>query len=404
MRTRKSRSLRGFTVVELMISLCVGGIAISSLYAVGAASTRHFREQQRISTTQSSLRSAMNQLKRDFARAGYLATPNASVNGEWCGSAPTAPLNDSNAALGQGRLAAISAFHKAVAIPESLDPDGLNSTFAVVDDVILMGNYATSGEYMDVQIAPDQKTFTIPTTTQSFTRDFTNWYAADGKAAGACSDVALQTAFPTGRLVRVRNRADTNGFGQVARAVCSTATPTALIELKTQINGCNPTGGWISPINTIRYHVENAGDQEKSRVTIGDVNRVSVLRRTEVDPSDKTKQLEVTESGVPRAVDDRAVLDYVVRFNVEFLMHANGAPRNMILTPAPEGNVQANPEFIRGAIIELAARTAEHEPDMDVSLSTARLPPFRVFRTQGAARTRSLRAELFLPNIAYEGY
>jgi Tfp pilus assembly protein PilE len=401
MRTRPSRSLRGFTVVELMISLCVGGIAISSLYAVGAASTRHFREQQRISTTQTSLRSAMNQLKRDFARAGYLATPNASVNGEWCGAAPTAPLNDSNTAIGRGRLAAISAFHKGVAKPASLDPDDLNKNFAIVDDVILMGNYATSGEYMDVQIAPDLKTFTVPTTSQGFTRDFTNWYAADGKGAGACSDVALQTAFPPGRLVRVRNRADTNGFGQVERAACSGGAPTALIELKTQINGCNPTGGWISPINTIRYHVDDAGVTEQSRIG---VNRVSVLRRTEVDPADKTKALTVTEAGVTRNADDRAVLDYVVRFNVDFLMHANGAPRNVILTPAPEANVQANPEFIRGAIIELAARTAEHEPDMDVSLSAARLPPFRVFKTQGAARTRSLRAELFLPNIAYEGY
>ncbi|HET6339704.1 MAG TPA: prepilin-type N-terminal cleavage/methylation domain-containing protein, partial [Polyangiales bacterium] len=105
MRTRKPRSQFGFTVVELMVSLCVGGIAISSLYAVGAASTRHFREQQRISTTQSSLRSAMNQIKRDFARAGYLATPNVAANGESCGVAPTAPVNDSSNALGRGKLA-----------------------------------------------------------------------------------------------------------------------------------------------------------------------------------------------------------------------------------------------------------------------------------------------------------
>jgi hypothetical protein len=76
----------------------------------------------------------------------------------------------------------------------------------------------------------------------------------------------------------------------------------------------------------------------------------------------------------------------------------------VVLTAALETDVQDKPEFIRGAIIELAARTAEHEPDMDVTLNTARLPPFRVFKTQGAARTRSLRAELFLPNIAYEGY
>jgi len=401
MRTRKPRSQFGFTVVELMVSLCVGGIAISSLYAVGAASTRHFREQQRISTTQSSLRSAMNQIKRDFARAGYLATPNVAANGESCGVAPTAPVNDSSNALGRGKLAAISAFHKAVTKPTTLDPDNLNPGFAVVDDVILMGNYATSGEYMGVTISADEKTFTIPTSSQSFTRDFTNWYAAGGKAAGTCSDIALQAAFPKGRLVRVRNLADTNGFGQVQSATCSSGTASAQIELQTQVKNCNPTGGWISPINTIRYRVVAATGTEVSRV--GD-NRIAVLRRTEMDPADKDKILQVSESGVNRAVDDRAVLDYVVRFSVDFLTHPANQPRNVVLTAALETDVQDKPEFIRGAIIELAARTAEHEPDMDVTLNTARLPPFRVFKTQGAARTRSLRAELFLPNIAYEGY
>lgn len=403
MKTR-ARKPQGFTVVELMISLVVGGIAISSIYAVGAASTRNFREQARISTTQSSLRSAMNQLKRDFARAGYLGTPNASLNGEWCGSAPTAPLNDSSTAIGRGRLAAISAFNKSVALPTALDPDNLNPNVAAVDDVILMGNYATTGEYTGVTVSPTNTVFTIPTTSQSFTRDFTNWYAANGTAAGACSDVALQAAFPAGRLVRVRNLADTNGFGVVTQALCSTGVATASITVASAINNCNPTGGWISPINAIHYYTANATDaREVSRTAT--TNRVVQLRRTEVDPSNKANPLQVTQAGVTRNVDDRVVLDYVVRFTVDFLLHANGAPRNVIVSPAAVTAVQANPEFARTAIIELAARTAEHEPGMDPTGNTSRFAPFRVLKdVTGAARTRALRAEVFMPNIAFEGY
>lgn len=387
-----------------MISLVVGGIAISSIYAVGAASTRHFREQARISTTQSSLRSAMNQLKRDFSRAGYLGTPNASVNGEWCGSAPTAPVNDTTNTLGKGRVAAISAFHKNVTKPTDLDPDNLNPNVALVDDVILMGNYATTGEYMGVTVSPNNMTFTIPTTSQSFTRDFTNWYAANGRGAGACSDVALQAAFPKGRLVRVRNLNDTNGFGVVSTAACSTGgAATADITLTAAINGCNPTGGWISPISAIHYYAENAKLTEVSRTTTP--NRVVQLRRTEVDPTDKTKALTVTDAAGTRNADDRVVLDYVVRFTVDFLIHAAGQPRNVVLTPATEKSVQDNPEFARTAIIELAARTAEHEPDMDVTGNTSRFAPFRLLKNvRGAARTRALRAEVFMPNIAFEGY
>jgi prepilin-type N-terminal cleavage/methylation domain-containing protein len=400
MRTRK-QCKSGFTVIELMVSLCVGGIAISSLYAVGAASTRHFREQQRISTTQSSLRSAMNQLKRDFARAGYLTTPNASLAGEYCGPKVSAPVNDETSGLGRGRLAGISAFHKTVTIPTQLDPDNLNSTLAQVDDVILMGNYATSGEYMDITMATDELSASVPTTTESFTRDFTYWYQANGSAAGTCSNPALQAAFPKGRLVRVRNLQNLNGFAQVSQAVCNAGTPTATISFQPAIRNCNATSGWIAPVNTIRYHAENAAGTEISRIG---GNRIAVLRRTEMDPSDKTKPLTVTDGTGTRNVDDRAVLDYLVRFRVDFLLRDSTSANKPTTVPATELDVNAKPEWVRSAIVELAARTAEHEPDMDVSLNTARLPPFRVLKTQGAARTRALRAEIFIPNIAYARY
>jgi Tfp pilus assembly protein PilW len=400
MRTRRAK--HGFTVVELMVSLCVGGIAISSLYAVGAASTRHFREQQRISTTQSSLRSAMSQLKRDFSRAGYLATPNASVNGEFCGPRVGSPLNSSSSVAGEGRIAGVSAFHKNVAKPTELDPDNLNEKLAVVDDVILMGNYATSGEYMKITMGNNLTSVFVPSTSQNFTRDFTNWYAQGGGAAGACNNAALQTAFPQGRLVRIRNTVNTSGYAQVAGATCVAGLPQAQISLQTQVQGCNADSGWIAPVNTIRYHAVNAVDTgvESSRVRIDKKNRVAQLRRTEMDPANKAKPLERAD-GTP--IDDRAILDYVVHFTVDFIVRTND-PSTISIVPATEAAVQANPEYVRGAIIELAARTAEHEPDMDVKDTAMRWPPFRVFNTQGAARTRALRAEIFMPNIALPRY
>jgi prepilin-type N-terminal cleavage/methylation domain-containing protein len=397
MRSFKRRALQGFTVVELMISLTVGGIAISSLYAVGAASTRHFKEQQRISTTQSSLRAAMNQVKRDIARAGFLATPNASVGGEFCGTPLGAPINSPSTVRGAGRLAAISGYQRNVPKPPTLDPDNLNARLAVTDDVILMGNYATSGEYMGIVLAPNNLSATVPTTSQSFARDFTNWYSAGGELAGACSNAAIANAFPVGRLVRIRTLANTNGFAQVTQATCDAGLSTATITFAPQVLGCNATGGWISPVNTLRYRVVDSVLTETSRFG---PNRVAVLRRSEVNPANKDALL----MNGANPVDDRAVLDYVVRFTVDFITRTTAGPNTTSTVPAAQGVVQLNPEFVRGAIVELAARTAEHEPDMDVSLNTARLPPFRVFTTQGAARTRSLRAEIFIPNVAYGRY
>ncbi|MFW5921446.1 MAG: PilW family protein, partial [Polyangiales bacterium] len=53
---RRASKTAGFTLLELMVALVAGLIAISSIYFVSAASTRHFHEQQRIAQTQMSLR------------------------------------------------------------------------------------------------------------------------------------------------------------------------------------------------------------------------------------------------------------------------------------------------------------------------------------------------------------
>jgi hypothetical protein len=55
---------------------------------------------------------------------------------------------------------------------------------------------------------------------------------------------------------------------------------------------------------------------------------------------------------------------------------------------------------VRGVIIDLAARTTEHEPEFTTNI---RLLSFQVLSTPGGARVRQLHAELLLPNIAYRG-
>ena len=395
---RRSR-LQGFTLIELMIALTVGGIAISSLYALGSASTRHFREQNRVSTTQSSLRAAMNQIKRDFQRAGFLGTPSVAVPTERCQTVGS-PLHDTTGTAGRGQLAAISAYRKNVATAAGvLDPENLNA-WATVDEVILMGNYSTSGEYMGV-VVTGSGSVTIPNTSQSFRRDFTNWYPTGGNPAGSCNQTALTNAFAPNRLLRLHALDDRNAFAQVTSAVCS-ATGATINFNPALGTGCNITGGWVSPLNTIRYSVVPATTAaEISRIG---ANVVAQLRRTEVDPGNKANTLQIAEGGVNRDADNRVVLDYVVRFDVSFLMRTGLGVNTLNWVPATADEVRNNPERVRGAIIELAARTAEHEPDMDVSGSAVRFPPFRLRAGPGAARTRALRAELLLPNITVDRY
>jgi prepilin-type N-terminal cleavage/methylation domain-containing protein len=391
-RSNSTRRAAGFTLLEIMVSLAIGGIAISSMYAIGASTTRHFREQQRVSSTQTSVRSAMDQLKRDFQRAGFLATPNASLGGEACA---TPPSNiDDTASNPSRRLAAVSSYVKNATEPTSLDPDSLNS-WDSVDRAWLMGNYSTSGEYGGITVAADGLTITIPMTSQSFRRDFTEW---TGATAGQCNTDAFASAFPVGRLVRVHSLSERNFFSKISASSCVGGGPVTVTLTNVIPTSCNVNAGWIAPINTMYYHVENA-PANSSQLSRGATNRVSVLRRTEVKPDDKDNPLTPGGTSVP--LEDRSLLDFVVLFTVDFMM-SQATPMRVNFAPGLDTLVRSNPEQIRGVIIEIAARTAEHEPEF---FNAANGLSFRVLAlpTRGAARVRRLRAELLMPNIAYRG-
>jgi prepilin-type N-terminal cleavage/methylation domain-containing protein len=395
MMTSTARSTRraGFTLLEIMIALAVGGVALSSIYAVGAASTRHFRQQQRISTTQTALRAAVDQLKRDFQRAGFLATPNIQANGEACLPTPGSPLDDGSGSAGTGRLAGISTFAKHVTLPTSLDPATLNS-WASVDTVTLMGNFATSGEYPGITISPDGLTVTLPMTWQSFRRDFTVWTGAN---AGQCDSAAFSNAFAVGRLARIHTLTERNFFSIIAASSC-TGTGPATVTLTQRIPAtCNGTAGWIAPVSTVRYQAADAVGDQVTRATA--TNRVTILRRTEVKPDDKGNPL--TQGGTNAPIDDRSILDYLVRFNVDFMM-SNGTA--LSFPAAPEADVRNSPQIVRGVMFDVAARTAEQEPEFSNLVSVLPSTAFKVLATPGAARVRQMHAEVLLPNLAYRNF
>jgi hypothetical protein len=372
----------------MMIALTAGGIVIGAIYAIGAASTKHFRQQERISTTQTSLRSAMDQLKRDFARAGFLTTPNAAVLNETC--TQPSPAIDDVTSNPTRRLAGVSSYVTNVAEPDSLDPDNLND-WDGVDLLYLMGNYATTGEYTDISLAANGLIVSIAPDTQSFRRDFTEWTGAN---VGQCNADSFSAAFPVGRMVRIHTLTDRNFYSRIAAATC-VGTAAATVTLTDQVPAtCSITGGWISPITTLRYRVDNATGTQVSRIG---ANRVAVLKRTEVKPDDKDKEL--LRPGTTLFVDDRSLLDYVVNFRVSFMMRQT-ASRAVNFAPATDAAVRLNPEQVRGAILDLSARTAEQEPDF---FNPGQNLSFRVLANMqlGAARVRRLRAEVFMPNIAY---
>jgi hypothetical protein len=196
-------------------------------------------------------------------------------------------------------------------------------------------------------------------------------------------------------LVRIHTLTERNFYSTIAAVDC-VGIVAATVTLNTAIPAqCNANGGWIAPVNTLRYSAVNATGDEAGRQT----NRNVVLRRTELDPANKANALLQAGGNVP--VDDRDILDYTVLFNVGFMMTDNGSPNTVNFVAAPLANVIVRPEQVRGVIIDLAARTPEHEPEFSNIVNGL---AFRVLATPGAARVRQAHAEILLPNIANRGF
>jgi prepilin-type N-terminal cleavage/methylation domain-containing protein len=411
--TTLSRSRRaGFTLVELMVSLTVGGIAISSIYAVGAASTRAFYQQQQVANAQTTLRMALDQVKRDIARAGYLSTPGATLNGQVCGTV-SALFTPAGAPL-----AGITRFQNDVATNAgnqnlALAPGAIAGNRAsgfTADDVVLMANYETSSEYPGVSMV-SPGVVSLGANWHAFRRDFTNWYNPVPNLATDAD--ALQRAFAVNRLIRLRLSTNLYHFATITGVtIPATGSPAAItIAFTPQLPAdCQAAAGnaWIAPVSAIRYTVRDAAanslDLERFA---GSTGPMAQLVREEVQPGNKLTPLLF--NNVPNR---RAILDYVVGFNLSFTMNGAlggigvrdvydvGQGTNVPLT------VNANPERIRSVIIELAVRTPEQDKTFPWSAEAcADMRCYQVFSDRpGSARVRRARAEVFVPNIANEGY
>ncbi len=74
--TTRRRQKRGFTLVELMISLVMGLIVALAAVALARTATTTFYEQARISGVEANLRAASERLRNDLSRVAFMSTPN----------------------------------------------------------------------------------------------------------------------------------------------------------------------------------------------------------------------------------------------------------------------------------------------------------------------------------------
>ncbi len=263
----KSRSLRrrGFTLVELMVSLLAGLIVTTAVVGLARTATTTFYEQARLSTTEATVRSGAERLRQDLARASFMSTGNIFLARNDSGTVPfSQKISHMPGALTPSRYGALNDLQglrinvggSALAAPLSV-ANGLSP-----DSIELTGNFTTDDSY--------RGTLNGNTIVLRATSDV----AVARLIAGADPNMAVHNAFcpgtippaaPPPHMARVVDLRGCQHFVLISTVVGN--------ALGATVTFAAPTGGG-QPVLTPAEDQSTCGANDMEEVTISPLQRV----------------------------------------------------------------------------------------------------------------------------------
>ncbi|MEM6956283.1 MAG: type II secretion system protein [Myxococcota bacterium] len=382
---RRARRREAFTLLELMVALVAGLIAISSIYTISRASAENFQNQQRISQTQMAVRMAMEQIRLDVQRAAFLGTPNTAQE-RTCLALP-----DGNNFGGVEVRDGLDTANLANPGPNGVEADRLR----------LVGNYATTSRYViDFGVGNRMR---VDASTQGF-RDSFGVVGTDYDAD------AFDDVFRQGRYLSVEDTDGDRFFLRITGTNAAQQIITFTPDLQNGSGNCvsgSLRQSFVSPLMRIEYAVVAPGDATVQLGNVyGDGAQQALDQARGTTPSVLIRREVSFDAGAaPIPGSERILLDYTANFDVDLLADQNPgvvAPLVFLDNGAAEAQTLANPHQVRAVVLDLAARTADQETNFNFLPPAAGQPVTRYQvnpARPGAARVRAVRSEIFLPNM-----
>ncbi len=383
------RQNRGFTLLELMVALTAGTLVISSVYVIGAGTARNFQGENRISQSQMGLRTAIDQIRRDIARAGLMGSPNSFAENN-CLPPPRHVqaiefVNDTDNA----------------SIPNA------DANMVSADRVRLIGNYATSDSYLVNTVSPTGTSIRLQQNWQGFQRSFIN------RISNTYDTTLFEQAFQVGRMLHIQTLQGGHFYVNITSTTAATATVNvspALPVGSVCMSGLGD-GAIVAPLVRIEYLITNlGGDYDTSNDLTIQGTPTQLVRR----------EVQFDAAATPVVNTERVVVEYPVDFNLRFIVDTalNSDPPVLAKLDDATASVRfadvnanpaARPQVARQVQISLSVRTPELDPRFKFVARTSTAEPLRTYRfsddstRSGAARVRTQTAEVFLPNVAFRG-
>jgi len=370
-----------------MVALVAGLIAISSIYYISAASSKHFHEQQRVAQTQMAVRMAIDRLRRDVARAGFLGTPNSQKEVSCRSTA------------GGVRLRAVEYLPDV----DASELPNASENRVTADGIRLTGNYVTSDAYLAQSLGISGRTVTFQTDWQAFRHTF-------GIIGTTYDDDAFTDVFRPGRFLHIETQQGQHFFVRITSANAGSQTVTYTPNLPVG-SPCVPglgDGALVSPISRIEYRVvdprsvPNLGNlTSRGTDVLADARglKPAVLIRREVDFSN---------AATPIPGSEQVILEFVANIEYRFVIDTQSARGQPPVLATQEkavaaGTLNVFPERVRSVMISLSGRTPDQEPTFRWVTRAAGAPLTR-YRANpaldGASRVRTLTTEVLIPNVA----
>ena len=428
------RAGRGFTLVELMVSLVAGLIVTIAVVGLARTATTSFYEEARLSTTESAVRTAAERLRQDLTRVSFMSTGNIQLAGgdtvpfghkaaQLPGAATPSRYGVATANLQGIRIVVGGSFATAQG-PNLLSAKNLLNP----DSILLTGNYTTDDSYRGILQVNNDSVILNTTNNPAVSRLL---------SAGSNPNTSVRNAFTPGSLAgapppflaRVVDVTGCQHYVVLSTAVGAAGTATISFAAAADGNPPIPTSGTaagsagncggtpgdevtINPVQTVRWWIGPTTAPLAPDVAVGQTgNKFDHYREV----------LDATGASVPSPGGPQVVAEYAIDLKFGVSVDSPAAlppPTNQLSfdmdtdgvaianwTQAAAGTTTGTPAPQRVRSVRFRVATRSSLPDRDAPLS---LVPGYISRycveaavpCKNLARARTIMSEVQLINQA----